>query len=295
MCFLLDRKGLTQEPLLQVNINHVSPLHCLLRSFDFILKLVYYLRSGIRLWTESQVKLGPSFRHLMNAKDEVRRLAHEATSIPIDSADPTGKGGNVNKGDTCRDYLTKYREVLVGFVPERYQNSLRELMCRIWVCVRVYTSSDGVNTNEYRAFSLETYKFLLTRFDNSDRVQWINVPPTLHSLLAHGWELVKANNGLGLGEYTEQGLENNHKFLRYYRQHLARKNSQSNNLDDCLIRLWLKSDPKVRATAPEPKCNQCKMTGHFTISCGTKRTEDSQSTSVVKTMDEHFLNILFVN
>lgn len=241
------------------------------------------------MWSESRLKLGPSFRHLVNAKEEVRKLAHSATKIPIDVADPTGKGGNVNKGDTCRAYLTKHRNILVSLVPDRYQMALNELICRIWVCIRVYTCSESVNVEEYRIFSLETYKQILANFDNGTN-QWINISPTVHSLLAHGWELVKANGGVGLGEYSEQGLENNNKFLRYYRQHLARKNSQSNNLDDCLIRLWLKSDPKIRATSPKPVCRHCKIAGHFTVSCPSKSNQ--LSVSGADTLDEHYYSIL---
>ena len=162
-----DRKGLTQEPVLQENINHVNSLHSLLRSFDFILKLVYYLRAGIHMWTESPLKLGPFFWHLVNAKEEVRKLAHSVTNIPIDVADPTGKGGNVNKGDTCRAYLTKHRNVLTSLVPDRYQLALNELICRMWVCIRVYPCSESVNVEEYRIFSLKTYKLILANFDNS--------------------------------------------------------------------------------------------------------------------------------
>ena len=54
------------------------------------------------------------------------------------------------------------------------------------------------------------------------------------------------NNNKGLGEYSESGLEHNNKFLRFFRQSLARKTSQETNLQDCIERLWLKSDPKVR-------------------------------------------------
>ena len=290
-----DRKGLTHEPLLEIDLNQVSPLHSLLRSFDFLLKLVYYQRAGICIWTESQVKLGPSYRHLMNAKEEVRRIAQSATSIPIDAADPTGKSGNVNKGDTCRAYLTKHRNVLVNLVPDRFRVALDELIRRIWICVRVYTSCEPVKVEEYKAFSLDTYKLILTGFDNSDgKTQWINISPTVHSLLAHGWELIMANNSRGLGEYTEQGLENNNKFLRFYRQHLARKNSQSHNLDDCLTRLWLKLDPKIRATAPKPKCNRCTTHGHHTISCPTKMTTnpDPDGDAATTTAEESFWDIL---
>ena len=36
------------------------------------------------------------------------------------------------------------------------------------------------------------------------------------------------------------------KFLRFYREFLARKLDQFSNLTDCFSRMWLKSDPDIR-------------------------------------------------
>ena len=50
-----DRKGLTQEPIVDENLNMVSPLHSLMRTFSFVLTLLYHLWAEIFLWTESSV------------------------------------------------------------------------------------------------------------------------------------------------------------------------------------------------------------------------------------------------
>lgn len=117
----------------------------------------------------------------------------------------------------------------------------------------------------------ETYKLLLTMFWGSGH-PWIYVSPTVHGLLAHTSELIVANDGYGLGKFAESGLENNNKFLRFYRMHLARKVDQPTNLTDCMSRLWVKSDPIIRAAAPKPSCSHCKTTDHFTRSCPLKST-----------------------
>ena len=39
----------------------------------------------------------------------------------MDAADPTGHGGNTNKGDVYERLLTKHREVIVETVPERFR------------------------------------------------------------------------------------------------------------------------------------------------------------------------------
>ena len=116
-----DRKGLTQEPLVDENLNHVSPLHCLMRTFSFVLNLLYHLRAEIFLWTESSLRLGNSKQFLLQAQDESKALVKEKTGITMDAADPTGKGGNTNKGDVCQRLLVDHREVLVECVPEHFQ------------------------------------------------------------------------------------------------------------------------------------------------------------------------------
>ena len=75
-------------------------------------------------------------------------------------------------------------------------------------------------------------------------------------LLAHSWEIIEINNNTGLGDYSETGLEHNNKFLRFFRQFLARKTSQETNLQDCIDRLWLKSDPRVRYSGPKKQCSK---------------------------------------
>ena len=95
-------------------------------------------------------------------------------------------------------------------------------------------------------------------------------------LLAHSWELIEINGKYCLGEYSETGLENNNKFLRYFREHLARKKSQEINLEDCIIRFWLKSDPVVRQAGPEMYCSRChKINTHHTVSCPLKKNQST--------------------
>ena len=90
-------------------------------------------------------------------------------------------------------------------------------------------------TNLFKEFCLETYNLILSKFNNVD-LKWISIMPTVHSLLAHGWELISLNNDKGLGEFTESGLENN-KFLRINCQNLSWKVNQSVNLEYCLTRM----------------------------------------------------------
>ena len=91
------RQGLTQEVMIDENLNMVSLLHCLLRIFDFTTKLMGFLCAEIFVWSESQLVLGRSFAFLEKAKADIKEVVLARTGIPINAADPTGKEGNANK------------------------------------------------------------------------------------------------------------------------------------------------------------------------------------------------------
>ena len=284
-----DRKGLTQEPIVEeTSIFSVSPLHSLMRCFDFVKLLIYHLRSETFIWSESALKLGESYGEYQKAKKDIKAaLAVPEINIPLDACDPTGMGGNANKGDLCKRLMTDYRDLMVSFVPERFQDDLREVMCRLWVVIKVYTSKDEVNVRIYKQFCLDLYNLVLNSFENEKR--WISISPTLHGLLAHSWELISNYDGRGLGDFTEGGLEHNNKFLRFYRRNLARKIDQVSNMEDCLMRLWLRSDPLIRDSGPaQPICKHCKRVGHFTISCPEKSAVPASVVSLV----DHYLSQL---
>ena len=103
----------------------------------------------------------------------------------------------------------------------------------------------------------------------------------------HSWELINNNDGKGLGEYTG-GLEHNNKFLRLYRRSLSRKTDQASNMEDCLTRLWLRSDPVIRRSGPSsPSCKRCKGS-HYTVSCPEKKIPVDSS----QTLDDYMLSRL---
>ena len=162
----------------------------------------------------------------------------------MDTADSTGKGGNTDKGDVCKRLMTSERHHFCELVPQTFRVKFEELVTSLWVCIRVYTGKDEVLVKIYKDFCLDIYKLILTSFNNDKYKKWIQIRPTVYSLLAHSWEFIQENKGTALGEYTEGPLENN-KVLRFNRQFLARKFSQKANLTDCLTREWNISDPIV--------------------------------------------------
>ena len=71
------RKGLTQEPIVKEDIAILSPLHALLRSFDFCCKIMQFLKARIFKWTESKIELGRSYAFLVNAKADIHSILNQ--------------------------------------------------------------------------------------------------------------------------------------------------------------------------------------------------------------------------
>ena len=84
--------------------------------------------------------------------------------------------------------------------------------------------------------------------------------------LAFSGELIEANSCKGLGAYTEFGLECSNKVLRLIRIALSRKTNQIDNLNDCICRMWIRSDIQVRKAIPNKQC--------------LKKSEASSTTSI---------------
>ena len=95
----------------------------------------------------------------------------------------------------------------------------------------------------------------------------IQITPTLHVLLAHGCALVEENGGYGLKIFSEEPLESNNKYIRKFRENLARKTNQIENLTDVCARLWVKSDPIICSIKRKQYCTICKIhTDHTSLS-----------------------------
>ena len=226
----------------------------------------------------------------MRAEEDIKSEIKRQTGLPLDEADPTGNGGNANKGDLCKRLMVDHRELMVSLAPERFQDDYRSLLCRLWIIIYIYNSKDKIDVGAFKDFCSTTYQLILTGFNNKTE-KWINISPTVHALLAHSWELILNNDSKGLGEYTEAGLENSNKYLRFYRRNLSRKTNQESNLEDCLTRLWVRSDPVVRASGPQgPICSRCSLE-HYTVSCPQKAVE----TINVASLDEFYLSCLIID
>ena len=68
----------------------------------------------------------------------------------MDTSDSTGKGGNTDKGDVCWRLMSEFRSVLANMVPEEFKPDFHELVTRLCVILKVYSSSDQVHVAHFK-------------------------------------------------------------------------------------------------------------------------------------------------
>ena len=110
-----------------------------------------------------------------------------------------------------------------------------------------------LHTHIFRDFCIETKKLFLTSFNEINGNSWIYLTPTVHGILEHAPELIKANESKWLGDYIESDLECNNKILRLVRIVQSRKCNRFDNLTDCINRRWVLSDIHIRNAVPSKK------------------------------------------
>ena len=270
------RKGLTTKPIPNHEVTSVQVLHAMLRTFDHYMKIAVHLRAEVFEWTESDSS--HYHRFLVAAKQEIQTKLNDILGERWDFPDGTGKGGTSTTGNTARNILHHGgRDIVIDMLPERFQDVMKQIGQYLSVILRLFSSSQNINVQEYKKVCTSLYLLYLESFPTVSKkkdpkpidLMWISVPPSLHKLLAHSWELIELNDGRGLKCFDESGLEANNKILRSIRLKLARKTSQADNLQDVINRMWMASDPKVNYIRQQTKpfCKHCQERGHSTRYC----------------------------
>ena len=247
-----DRKGLTNKPLLSsTNVDSLPILHALMRTFDWALKVLYHRCANLKSWIEHAEDRAV----LKGAKEVVQNIVEKKTGIKIDHPDPVGAGGNSNNGNTVRRIFWNRdnRDLLAECAPDEDQELLKSIFRYLAIILRLASSDHKINVDKLDIMCKDTATMILNGFNGE-----IMIPNTLHVLLAHVCALIDANGGYGLKMLSEEPLESNNKYIRQFRENLARKTNQIENLTDVSTRLWIKSDPVVCSLKRELYCKLCE-------------------------------------
>ena len=247
------RKGVCNKSIATNQAFCIQVLHSLLRCFDNFMKAAVHVKAGVFDWSdakpEHKIKLG-------DAKHKLQNKIVEETGVKWDFPDKTGKGGNTTIGNNCKRLIHLEREVIISELPDDHKDTFRYFGQHLSVILRVMSSKEKVDVEKFKHFCTDLYLFLLQNFtcdtekdqsmaemdqqltENNKNVSWIKITPTVHKVLAHSWELIAHNDGVGLGSLDESGLEGCNKILRNVRTNISRKTSQNDNLVDTIKRMW---------------------------------------------------------
>lgn len=203
----------------------ISPLHAWIRFFECLLHISY--RMDFKMWQTTK-----PFKDLYEQrKKQITTELYEKFKVRVDQP-RSGGSGTSTTGNICRRVFSnpqllssvlKIDEELI----ERFRNILITINCQ-----------EAINPEKVDAYCKDTYRLYLEKYD------WYKIPATVHKVLAHAGEIIM-HSPAPLGTLAEEAAESQHKKLKKYRTHHARKRSRVDNLHDVFMRAMHESDPYI--------------------------------------------------
>ena len=228
--------------------------------------MCYHATAGHYDWSEAKLavknRVGRTLEFLKQAKEQIQKNVKDETGILLEKPDPTGHGGTTTTGNVAKAILNNSNRSLLtkGIDNSELKSKIDKIILNMAAILAVINSNKKVNVSEYTELCKSTSLLIKS-------IHWIKINPSAHVVLAHSAEVINENDGRGLLNFTECGLEANNKYLLQYRMNYACKTSQLNNLSDCLRRLWDKSDPMVHELRNCLHCTHCNTDGHTIRAC----------------------------
>ena len=202
----------------------ISPLHFVLRTFELLLHIAY--KQDIKKFyvRDSREKAICEKRTI-----QVKEAFKSELGLTVDKR-REGGFGNTNTGNVCRKAFENPVKTakICGVSPM--------LVSNLDIIRRTLASTSTINIGAFESYCQETLQLYMSE------VGWYNIPPTLHRVLVHGGEIIRATP-INIGSTSEESAEGNTKFARRFYKHHTRKNSHGNALADLLFRLLDVSDP----------------------------------------------------
>ena len=122
-----------------------------------------------------------------------------------------------------------------------------------------------VDIDLFKDVSTEVYLRIVEELD------WVQIPESIHGLMAHAGELMANNDNKGLGSMSEGGLERQNQGVKYWRKFGARKSSAYDNMKDAMNHQTQASSPLLDAEEPKRKRRPAKKIPEDTVT-GQLRT-----------------------
>ena len=256
------RAGLTSEPLSSSDHHYLTLTHQYINGTTWFLHILYKIKAN--LFTRD-IRGEKNKDRYKKAKDSVVTSIQEKTGLKLDQMDSSaGNTGTSTTGQQGRRFFSyELREKIVECVPDKFKQNYARLMHMYSVILRAVSSTQSINVFELKKLTVDFTLFI------SDEFPWVEYNITVHNLIFHSAELVERNNGIALGELSEEALESCNKDVRNYREFLSRKCGHIPNLTDVFNRLFIRSDPVIRHTITQSLSKRDKRANVVNVSSDT--------------------------
>ena len=220
--------------------NGLTNLHAGPRFMEFGLHISYYL-----WWLHWSIRYADDEQRqdIEDRKCSAHWVLYFFLGILVDKVKKTG--GTSNDGNTARVFFQN---------PELTAELLelpKDFLCSLALLWKIIRCSHEVDLEKVK-LAVERFKasfwghFRDTSNTNRarDGITWFYIASSVHRLSEHLVELLEACP-MPPGMLSEEGSESNNKILRFIREHLTRKMSRQQTMEDLFHRLIAVSDPLV--------------------------------------------------
>ena len=232
------RQGVCDKPITDSDVTKNIPVcHAKIRSFEWFIELLVRYLSHMKWYSTSKpVKITTEDKESYKvARDRVKCELYQKLAVNI------GNPGEMVTGAAFAAFSSDHAtDVITSLVADDYKDSFKFIHLGLCAVVKVINSQKRrVNTVELREISQSVLLKIVESFP------WAVISPSVHRILSHGWERIQLNDGFGLGNISEEGLEALNKWIRRLRVSGSRTVSTVLNFTDTFNHLWDRSRPVI--------------------------------------------------
>lgn len=249
----------------------LSTLHAWIRCFECLLHISYKL--DIKKW---QARSNEDKTSVKLRSEDIKRKFKSEMGLIVDKTKPGF--GSTNDGNTARRFFGNPE--LSAQITGLDVNIIKHFD----VLLRTLSSGFEINLVEFNNYCLETRRLYLSLYS------WYNMPATVHKILIHSTEVIKAAL-LPIGQLSEEAQEARNKDFRRFREHHTRKRSRISTNRDLLNMLIITSDPLINSLReiPKKKSNKlCPEVLKLLVSPSTSKPR-TRSASLTSNEDDYLL------
>lgn len=217
----------------------ISPLHCRIRFFEFLLHLGY--KCEIKKW---QIREEKDRENVSKRKQKIQNEFWTELGLRVDFP-KVGGFGSTNDGNTSRRAFTNYKKFA------RITGVDEVLIFRLHIILICLTCQFPLELDKFEQYCFETARHLQSNYE------WLPMTPTVHKVLIHSKQIMQ-NIVLPVGCFGEDAAECRNKIYKNDRLFHARRSSRINNLSDVFNRALDTSDPLVSSLRLHTRIHQRK-------------------------------------